>query len=171
MLAYDAGFTGGIHVAAGDLDFDGRDEVVVGPGNGGDGRVRVYDRRLTQLRSFAPYPWNWPGVFVAVRRAAGLPLVSLPRTVRVRVRVRRAFVVASFRDVGRTGERFSASIHWADGASAPAGVRARSDGLYDVVSVRRFGRPGRYAAAVTLAAGARKAVARSTVVAVNSRGG
>ena len=152
-LAYDAAFAGGIHVAAGDLDADGRDEIVVGPGDAGGGEVRVYDRRLAHLRSFTAYPWDWPGVFVAVRRATGLPLVALPRTVRVATGARRTFVVASFRDVARSRELFHATIRWSDEVSTKAVVRARGGGLYDVLATRRFARAQRYAAAVTFRAG------------------
>ena len=162
-LAYDTSYAGGIHVAAGDLDADGRDEILVGPGNGANGEVRVYDRRLTLLRSFAVYPWSWPGVFVAVRRTTGLPLVALPRTVRVSVGPRRRFVAASFRDLARSGESLRARVRWSDRASTPVTLRARGGGLYDVLVHRRFGRPGRYAVVVTLA-DSRTAVARSTVI-------
>ncbi len=164
VLAYDAAFAGGIHVAAGDLDADGRDEIVVGPGDAGGGEVRVYNGRLALLRSFAPYSWDWPGVFVAVRRVTGLPLVALPRTVRAATGTRRTFVVASFRDVARSGHRFRATIKWSDGAPTGAVVRARDGGLYDVLASRRFARAIRYGAAVTFVRGARTAVARSTVV-------
>ena len=164
VLAYGEGFTGGLHVAAGDLDADGRDEIVVGPGNGGNGDVRVYDRSLALLRSFTPYNWGWPGVFVAARRSAGLPLVARPRTIRVATGpARRTLVLAGFRDVARSGERFRATVRWSDRASTVATIRARGDGHYDVLARRRFGRPGRYGAVVTLA-GTRIAVARSTVV-------
>src|SRR5687767_5571777 len=39
--AFEASFTGEVHLAAGDLDGDGRDEVVLAPGEGGAARVRV----------------------------------------------------------------------------------------------------------------------------------
>ena len=162
-LAYDTSFAGGIHIAAGDLDADGRDEILVGPGNGGNGEVRVYDRRLTLLRSFASYPWSWPGVFVAVRRTTGLPLVAHPRTLRVSAGPRRSLVVASFRDLARSGKSFRARVRWSDRASTPVTLRVRGSGLYDVLVHRRFGRPGRYAVVVTLA-DSRTSVARSTVI-------
>jgi hypothetical protein len=39
---FEASFTGGVYVAAGDLDGDGRDDVVVTPDEGGGPRVLVY---------------------------------------------------------------------------------------------------------------------------------
>ena len=163
-LAYSEGFAGGLHVAAGDLDADGRDEILVGPGNGGNGEVRIYDRTLALLRTFTPYNWGWPGVFVAARRTTGLPLVAFPRTIRVATGpARRTLLLAGFRDVARSGERFRATVRWSDRASTVATVRVRGDGVYDVLARRRFGRPGHYGAVVTLS-GTRTAIARSTVL-------
>lgn len=170
FLAFDRAFTGGIHVAAGDLDADGRDEIVVAPGDGGDGQVRIFDRRFHLIRSFWPYDWHWPGVYVGVRVRPGLPLVALPRTVRTTAGARRTLVVASFRDVARSGQAVRALIVWHDGASTPAAVRSRGGGLYDVLTRRRFTRAGRYAATVTLVGSqARTSVARSTIVVVRRR--
>lgn len=42
FMAYDQRFTGGLHVAAGDLDGDGVDEIVTGPGKGGGPNIRVF---------------------------------------------------------------------------------------------------------------------------------
>jgi subtilisin family serine protease len=72
FLAYDPGFTGGVHVAACDFDGDGRDEVVVtGPGAGGGPHVRALQldasgNVVAELASFFAYdPAFTGGVFVA----------------------------------------------------------------------------------------------------------
>ncbi len=43
FFAFDSGFLGGVNVAAGDLNGDGRAEIVVGAGPGGGPHVRAFD--------------------------------------------------------------------------------------------------------------------------------
>jgi hypothetical protein len=45
FFAYDRRFKGGVHVAVGDVDGDGAQEIVTGPGFGGGPHVRVFNRR------------------------------------------------------------------------------------------------------------------------------
>jgi ELWxxDGT repeat protein len=67
FFAYDAGFTGGVYVAAGDVDGDGRADIVTGTGAGGASHVRVFSGRTgAELLSFFAYdPGFVGGVFVA----------------------------------------------------------------------------------------------------------
>ncbi|NQV90370.1 VCBS repeat-containing protein [Candidatus Uhrbacteria bacterium] len=44
FFAYDTAFRGGVNVAVGDVDGDGIDDIVTGPGLGGSPLARVYDR-------------------------------------------------------------------------------------------------------------------------------
>jgi hypothetical protein len=68
FYAYMPTFTGGVRVAAGDVNGDGKAEVVTAPGRGGGPDVRVWDGGSGNLiREFAAYdPGYRFGVFVAV---------------------------------------------------------------------------------------------------------
>lgn len=61
------GFSGGVNVASGDIDGDGRDDVIVGSGPGGGPHVKVFDSGGgAELASFFAYPAAFSGgVFVA----------------------------------------------------------------------------------------------------------
>ena len=70
FLAFGGGFTGGVFVAAGDVDGDGDDDIIVGRGAGGRPRVRVFDFENpgTLLLNFNAYPVGFSG---GVRVASG----------------------------------------------------------------------------------------------------
>jgi hypothetical protein len=70
LLAYDPAFAGGVHVAVGDVDADGRNEVITGAGRGGGPHVRTFaissSGAVTPGPSFVAYPPGFlGGVFVA----------------------------------------------------------------------------------------------------------
>jgi hypothetical protein len=66
FLAYDARFTGGVRVAAGDVDADGKAEVITAPGPGGGPDVRVFAGNGALVREFLAYdPHFLGGVYVA----------------------------------------------------------------------------------------------------------
>lgn len=69
FYAYDTGFLGGVSVAAGDLNGDGKADVVTGAGAGGGPRVKVFDGATgAVVRSYLAYdPAFTGGVNVAVR--------------------------------------------------------------------------------------------------------
>ncbi len=73
FAAYDPGFTGGIHVAAGDVNGDGKAEIITGPQAGGGPWVRVFDASNAQLISqFAAYdPGFKGGIDVAAGNTTG----------------------------------------------------------------------------------------------------
>jgi hypothetical protein len=67
FFAYDAAFTGGVRVAAGDVNGDGVADIVTGSGDGIASQVKVFSGTdLTVLRSFLPEaPGFTGGVYVA----------------------------------------------------------------------------------------------------------
>ena len=67
FMAYDPSFLGGVRVAAGDIDGDGRAEIITGAGPGGGPHVKVFSGvNLSLMNSFLAYDSNFSGgVFVA----------------------------------------------------------------------------------------------------------
>jgi uncharacterized repeat protein (TIGR01451 family) len=68
FFPYGPNFRGGVHVAAGDVNSDGIQDIITGPGAGGGPLVNVYNGfNLQLLKSFNAYNPNFlNGVFVAV---------------------------------------------------------------------------------------------------------
>jgi hypothetical protein len=74
LLAYGF-FSGGVHVAAGDVDGSGRASVITGPGPGGGAHIRVLKAvggSLTSLGEFFAYPAGFTGgAWVAAGNVTG----------------------------------------------------------------------------------------------------
>lgn len=68
FYAFSPDFHGGVDVAAGDVNGDGIDEIIVGAGYGGGPHVRILNTNGTEVGGFYAYAATFPG---GVRVAAG----------------------------------------------------------------------------------------------------
>lgn len=67
FMSYESAFRGGVYVASGDIDADGEDEVVTGPGVGGGPHLRVFEKDGIQrgIQFFPFHPEFHGGLSVA----------------------------------------------------------------------------------------------------------
>jgi hypothetical protein len=66
FFAYEPAFAGGVRVAVGDVNGDGRAEIITGPGPGRAAEARVFDAATAALlNTVLAYPGFTSGVFVA----------------------------------------------------------------------------------------------------------
>lgn len=66
FLAYDSSFKGGAAVALGDLDADGKKEIIVAPGPGGGPHVKIFDSEGNYKNGFFAYDKSYSkGVNIA----------------------------------------------------------------------------------------------------------
>ncbi|MFA5131076.1 MAG: putative glycoside hydrolase [Patescibacteria group bacterium] len=61
FLAYGKSFKGGVGVAIGDVNGDGQNEIITGPGAGGGPQVRVFNYAGQALKSFFAYDASYHG--------------------------------------------------------------------------------------------------------------
>ena len=155
----------GLRVSAGDLDRDGRDEIVAASGSPGDSLVYILNGNLLEQDSFRPYDWLGAGMNVALAPRIGLPIAADARRVKLKAHTRAKVIVARFRDAAGGTVRMKTSIAWGDGTYASGTVLPRGNAVYDVRGTKRYGRAGRHTVTVTVTdPNGRNSVARSTAV-------
>src|SRR5205823_1096520 len=73
FMGFDSGFTGGVTVAAGDVDGDGKADIIVGAGAGGAPAVRVFNGASgSLLHTFTAFDGKFSGgVTVAAADVSG----------------------------------------------------------------------------------------------------
>jgi hypothetical protein len=155
----------GLRVGAGDLNRDGRDEIVVASGFGGDSLVYLLDGHLSEKNAFRAYDWLGAGMNVALVPRIGLPIASDARTMKLKAHKRAKTIVARFRDAAGGTMRLKTSIAWGDGTYGSGTLLPRGNGVYEVRGTKRYGRAGRYSVTVTVAdQSGRISIARSSAV-------
>ncbi len=158
----------GLRIGSGDLDRDGRDEILVAPAwapSGAFGAVNVLGAALRPKWGWQVYNWAGAGMNVAATPRNGLPLRSQALTVRLRAGARTHIAVARFDDAARLfpTSRFRATIAWGDGTAWRGIVLRRSATSIEVRSSKRYARSGTYKVTVTLTDDqSRVSVAKST---------
>jgi hypothetical protein len=156
----------GLRLGAGDLDQDGRDEILVATGFGGDGEARILGPGLQRKWSLGAYTFPGWGMNVAAAPRIGLPVRASGVVLRMVARTRAAIVVGRFHDVAgsSSSRKFHATIDWGDDTHSSGAVVSRPGGDYVVRGAKRYATRGRYDVTVTLTDGFRTAVARSIAI-------
>ncbi len=81
FYAYTPNFTGGVRVAAGDVDGDGKAEIITSPGPGGGPNVKVFKPNGTVVQSYQAYaPSFTGGIDVTAADTAGSSLAEIITT-------------------------------------------------------------------------------------------
>ena len=165
----------GAHVAAGDVDEDGRDEILVGSGFGAElgfiAQVRIFDPAGGPRGGWVPYVDFQGGTFVAAPARVGPALATTSRTIRTVRGKRFSGIVASFSDSARRdlAADFMASISWGDGRESSGVVEALGNGAFRVLGTKTFRDAGVYPVTVTISdARGRTVKARSVARVRNS---
>jgi hypothetical protein len=155
--------TSGLRVAAGDLNHDGRDEIVIAPGFGGDSTVRVLGPNLVEQSSFRPLRDDGFGFNIAVPARLGWPILARPVNAVFTAGRRLTRTLAHFSDAAPVSPRFTAQIAWSDGPTT-RGIVVVNGNIVDVRGTRRFNRPGKVHTTVTLTGtDGRVSIARSVI--------
>jgi hypothetical protein len=117
FFPFTPSFAGGVRVATGDIDGDGRADIVTGAGPGGGPQVKVFDGRTgSETRSFFAYDAAYSGgVFVASGDIDGDGRAELVTGGAGRVRAFSASAAAPLRDFQPFGSAYAGGVRVATG--------------------------------------------------------
>jgi hypothetical protein len=158
FTAYDPGFQNGVRVAAGDVDGDGKAEIVTAPGYGRPVDVNTFAADGTLVSSFRAHPDFQGGLFVALQQPLGPPLRASGQPISTSEGALTE-VVATVDDPGgdESADALAATIYLGDGTSSAGTISRDGRGRYTVVGFVRYARAGHYAMTVRIVDQSRRA--------------
>jgi len=147
FMAYEPSFGGGVRVAVGDVNGDGRADIIAGAGPGRPAAVRVFDAATgAQLSDVLPYGTSSAGLFVATAEPVNRMYVDLPAA---GVPAHQPFLLAGWAfEEGAVDAGIDAIHVWAlpvaGGAPLFAGVATLGGARPDVAAIYgpQYGRAG-----------------------------
>ncbi len=142
----------GVHVAVGDVNGDGKAEIVTGPGRVRPVDVAIFAADGARIGSFRANPEFQGGIYVAVPAPLGPRLLVNARDVKG-IEGHRTPLVVSLVDPrgGAAPEKFAARISWGDGSDSKETVAALGGGRYRIDATKSYLQYGRYTIAVRIA--------------------
>lgn len=161
-------YSGGVRVAAGDVDGDGKAEIVTGPGSVRPVDVEIFRGDGTQIGSFRANQEFQGGIYVAVPAPLGPHLVNAGAAPVRGTEGRRLRLVATFSDPrgGATPDEFGARITWGDDGESLGVVQARGSGQYTISATHTYLQYGRYRVTVRIADSRLRAASAMTTAVV-----
>jgi len=149
FFAFPTYFTGGINIAAGDLDGDGSDEIIVAPKSDREADIRIFNESGVLLHHFLAYPYDFKGgVNLAVSDLDGdgkAEIITVPafgRSAEVKIFSQAGHLLRSFLAYP---ENFKGGVNLAsaDITDSPGKEIVTAPGKGGIPQVKTFSKDGR----------------------------